>query len=91
MTTRLLVIRDVILLGLGTAGVIHQEFFRAEPNGTLLMFYAAIFGLTAFLPGGIADMLRANRELPVANAPAPPAPLPAPAPPAPEVPDAPAP
>lgn len=50
--------RDVVLLLIGTAGVINQEFFRPQSDPGLLMFYAAIFGLTAFLPNGLADAVR---------------------------------
>jgi hypothetical protein len=64
MTSPLAIARDVVLLLVGTAGVVHQEFFRQESDPALLMFYAAIFGLTAFLPAGVADALRANRTLP---------------------------
>lgn len=61
---RLSYLRDAILLLLGTAGVIHQEFVREASDPGLLMFYAAIFGLAAFLPNGIADSLRNGGEQP---------------------------
>lgn len=55
---RLGLLRDAVLLVIGTAGVVHQEFFRSSSDSGLLMFYAAIFGLTAFLPNGIAERVR---------------------------------
>lgn len=80
--TRLGTFRDVVLLVVGTVGVLNQEFGRAQSDPGLLMFYAAIFGLTAFLPNGLADAVRARglEPLPPAPPPAPPAP-PASAPP----------
>lgn len=58
--TRFGSVRDIVLLLIGTAGVINQEFFRAQSDPALLMFYASIFGLTAFLPNGLADAVRAR-------------------------------
>lgn len=57
---RLSLLRDIVLLVIGTAGVINQEFFRESSDPGLLMFYATIFGLTAFLPNGIADAVRSR-------------------------------
>lgn len=59
---RLNLLRDIVLLGIGTAGVLHQEFVREMSDPSLLLFYAAIFGLTAFLPGGLAERLRGNEK-----------------------------
>jgi hypothetical protein len=56
--SRIGAVRDIVLLVLGTAGIVHQEFIRSTSDSALLMFYAAIFGLTAFLPNGIADAAR---------------------------------
>lgn len=55
-------LRDSILLIIGTAGVLHQEFIREMSDPSLLLFYAAIFGLTAFLPNGIAERIRSSNE-----------------------------
>lgn len=53
MNTRglLVVVRDVLLLALGTAGIVHEEFYTTAERPVLIMFYGACLGLLALAKG----------------------------------------
>jgi len=42
-------VRDVVLFIGGVAGVAHQTLIAPEPNATLLLLFASMMGLPAFL------------------------------------------
>ena len=42
-------VRDVILFSAGLLGVAHETLYAPEPRETLLVLFAAMMGLPAFL------------------------------------------
>jgi hypothetical protein len=42
-------IRDTVLFVTGLAGVVHETLYASEPRETLLILFAAMMGLPAFL------------------------------------------
>lgn len=44
-------IRDAVLFLAGLAGVAHQTLVAPAPSESLLILFAAMMGLPAFLPG----------------------------------------
>lgn len=42
-------LRDVAIFGMGLVGIIHETFFSHGERPTLLLLFAAMIGLPAFL------------------------------------------
>lgn len=55
------VLRDVILLGVGVLGILHQEF-TGKVHPELLLVYSALFGVPGTI--GLVQLLRGKPETP---------------------------
>lgn len=58
------ILRDVVLFLGGLAGVLHETVFTASERPTLLILFAAMMGLPAFLrPSGVQDAADKVKEV----------------------------